>query len=105
MERFNRFLYVMCVVCVLFTTILSLIAIWGDAEEDVWKGVGSGVVILLACLIMLGVNLKILKMRAEIEGKRGNRTEPDRYRLKARLQTNRQCERSVRAKERRLENE
>ncbi len=77
MERFNRFLYVMCVVCVLFTTGLSLFAIWGDAEGDVWKGVGSGVIILLACLIMLGVNLKILKMRAEIEGKRVTRTEPD----------------------------
>jgi membrane protein YdbS with pleckstrin-like domain len=77
MEKFNRVLYVISVVCVLFTTILSLIAIWGDVEEGVWKAVGSGVVILLACVIMLGVNFRILKMRAEIEGKRENKTEPN----------------------------
>ena len=75
MKRFNKFLYVMCIVCILFTIILSLTAIWGDAEEGIWKGIVSGVVILLACLVMLGVNLKILKMRSEIEEKNKGRTE------------------------------
>ena len=76
MRTFNKFLYVISIICVLFTTVLSLMAIWGDAE-GVWKGVWTGIIILLACLIMLGINLKILTMRAEIDSKQKSKAEPD----------------------------
>lgn len=76
MEKFNRFLYVTSAICVLFTTVLFLIAIWAEIDEIVlWKTVGSGFVILLACGIMLGVNFQILKMRSEISEKQTKRTE------------------------------
>ena len=76
MEKFNRFLYVTSAICVLFTPVLFLIAIWAEIDEIVlWKTVGSGFVILLACGIMLGVNFQILKMRSEISEKQTKRTE------------------------------
>lgn len=77
MEKFNRFLYVTSAVCVLFTTVLFLIAIWAEIDEVVlWKTVGSGFVILLACGIMLGVNFQILKMKSEIAGKQVRKSDP-----------------------------
>jgi hypothetical protein len=86
MERFNRFLYVTSAICVLFTTALFLVAIWAEVEEIIlWKTVGSGFIILLACGIMLGVNFQILKMRGEIEGRQKDKTEPEpRYARQAR---------------------
>jgi len=77
MEKFNRFLYVTSAICVLFTTVLFLIAIWAEIDEILlWKTVGSGFIILLACGIMLGVNFQILKMKSEIAGKQQGETEP-----------------------------
>ncbi len=78
MERFNRFLYVTSAIGVLLTTVLFLVAIWAEVENVVlWKTVGSGLVILSACGIMLAINFQTLKIRAEIKGKPKNKTEPD----------------------------
>jgi len=76
MEKFNRFLYMTSAICVLFTTVLFLIAIWAEIDEIIlWKTVGSGFVILLACGIMLGINFQILKMKNEISGKQQGETQ------------------------------
>jgi len=76
MEKFNRFLYVTSAICVLFTTILFLFAIWAEVDEIIlWKTVGSGFIVLLACGVMLGVNFQILKMKNEIAGKQMRETE------------------------------
>ncbi|MBN2301574.1 MAG: hypothetical protein JXN60_03560 [Lentisphaerae bacterium] len=78
METFNRFLYVTSAICVLFTTILFLIAIWAEIDEIIlWKTVGSGFIVLIACGIMLGINFQILKIKSEITGKQEGKTEPE----------------------------
>ena len=67
MDTFNRLLYVVSALCVFATALLFLVAIWAEiAEELLWKLVGSGCVLLLACGIMLAINFQILKIKAEI---------------------------------------
>ena len=64
MERFNKFLYMLCTISIVGIAAMTLVAIWGEMESIMLlKTIGSGVVILIACLIVLGINMEIVKSR------------------------------------------
>ena len=64
MERFNKFLYMLCTISIVGIAAMTLVAIWGEMESIMLlKTIGSGVVILIACLIVLGINLETVKAR------------------------------------------
>jgi len=64
MERFNKFLFILCTISIVGIAAMTLVAIWGEMTSvTLFKTIGSGVVILIACLIVLGINMEIVKAK------------------------------------------
>lgn len=79
MEQFNKFLYTLCTISIVGIAAMTLVAIWGEMESIMLlKTIGTGVVLLIACLIVLGINMEIAKAKnkaADEEDKQDEQAE------------------------------
>jgi hypothetical protein len=77
MKTIDRILYGICATATALTALILIAFIWGDFDEVLASKIAlSGGIIIGASGIMLGINLQILKAKAEIEAKRKGKPEP-----------------------------
>ncbi len=70
MKQFNKALYITCASCIGATLVLLLISIWAEiSSKTMWKFVDSGFIII-AAFIMLLINFLVLKIKANLNGKK-----------------------------------
>jgi len=69
----NRLCYVVCVLSIVIGATLSIVAIWGDFNDDLmWKGISTALVLFAAGILTIAVN-NVIGTRVVTDRMRGVR--------------------------------